>query len=80
MSVLLNQYLCSVFTLENTDIPNPQDIIAERQIDAISTVIFYPVEVIKCIDKLKFTKSPGPDKVHPRILKETKNEIAEPFF
>ena len=77
MSVLLNQYFCSVFTSENQDIPIPQDIIAERQIEALSTVNFSPAEVIKYIDKLKVTKSPGPDQIHPRILKETKNEIAE---
>ncbi|KAG0420052.1 hypothetical protein EQH57_0310 [Dictyocoela roeselum] len=77
MSVLLNEYFCSVFTSENQDNPNPEDIIAERRIEALSTVNFSPAEVIKYIDKLKVTKSPGPDQVHPRILKETRNGIAE---
>ncbi|KAG0430917.1 hypothetical protein DMUE_5611 [Dictyocoela muelleri] len=75
MSVLLNEYFCSVFTLENQDIPNPEDIIAAKQIEALTTVNFSPIEVIKYIDKLKVTKSPGPDQIHPRILKETRNEI-----
>ncbi|KAG0417555.1 hypothetical protein EQH57_0946 [Dictyocoela roeselum] len=77
MIVLLNEYLCSVFTLENQDIPNPEGIIAAKRIEAFSTVNFSPTVVIKYIDKFKITKSPGPDQIHPRILQETKNEIAE---
>ncbi|KAF9748562.1 hypothetical protein NGRA_3483 [Nosema granulosis] len=77
MSVLLNEYLCSVFTVKNQDIPNPEDIIATKQIEALTTANFSTAEVHKYIDKLTVTKSLGPDQIHPRILKETRNEIAE---
>lgn len=55
MGVLLNLYFCFVFTLECQNIPNPLDIIPERQIDALSTVNF-PL----LIEKLKVTKSAVP--------------------
>ena len=29
-------------------------------------------DVMRVIDKLKICKSPGPDKIYPRILKEVK--------
>ncbi len=35
--------------------------------------------VMKEIDKLKKTKSPGPDDIYPRVLKETKDIISEPL-
>ena len=36
-------------------------------------------DVSKCIDKLKVSKSPGPDTISPRILKEAKNELVKPL-
>ncbi|KAG0426339.1 hypothetical protein DMUE_5973 [Dictyocoela muelleri] len=63
MSVLLNEYFCSVFTIENQDIPNPEDIVSAKQMEALTTVNFSPAEVIKYIDKLKVNKSPGPDQI-----------------
>ena len=36
-------------------------------------------DVMCVIDKLKICKSPGPDKIYPRILKEVKEVICKPL-
>lgn len=36
-------------------------------------------EIRKAIKKLKRNKSPGPDGLHSRIMKEVEQELAEPF-
>ena len=36
-------------------------------------------DVMRVIDKLKTCKSPGPDKIYPRILKEVKEAICKPL-
>ena len=36
-------------------------------------------DVMRVIDKLKICKSPGPDKIYPRILKEVKEAICKPL-
>ena len=36
-------------------------------------------EIAKILKKLKIDKSPGPDKIHPRVLKEIVDTIAMPF-
>ena len=34
-------------------------------------------EVLQALNNMKTNKSPGPDDIYPRVLKETKNEIAD---
>ncbi len=34
-------------------------------------------EVLKTFNDMKTNKNPGPDNIHPRVLKETKSEIAD---
>ena len=36
-------------------------------------------DVMRVIDKLKICKSPGPDKIYPKILKEVKEVICKHF-
>ena len=36
-------------------------------------------DVMRVIDKLKICKSPRPDKIYPRILKEVKEAISKPL-
>ena len=36
-------------------------------------------EIAKILKKLKIDKSPGPDKIHPRVLKEIADTIAIPL-
>ena len=47
--------------------------------DNLSYIAFDSDDVKEQIQKLKPAKSPGPDGLHPRVLKETCNEIAEPL-
>jgi hypothetical protein len=42
-------------------------------------VLFDEYDIIKRLDALNINKSPGPDLLHPRVLKEIKHEIAQPL-
>ena len=74
----LNKYFSSVFTREDiTSMPNnfppgPSN----------TTFSFTPLsieDIIKKITKLKPNKAPGPDGLHPTIIKELRLEIAYPL-
>ena len=73
----LNTFFVSVFTQETPDIPDfqPSKKIAHPMADPIITA----QEVVKKLSKLKPNKSPGPDGMHPRLLKEIGTSIAEPL-
>ncbi len=73
MSTLLNDYFLSVFTTENQDIiPTGEEVFQGEDNEKLRDVIITRQVVQKEIDKLKKNKSPGPDKIYPRILKECK--------
>lgn len=79
MSNILNNFFASVFTTEDTnDIPTPPTVRIDNN-NILSTFSFTENEVLNCIDKLKISKSPGPDTISPRVLKEAKNEFAKPL-
>ncbi len=42
-------------------------------------IIITEEQVKKKLDKLNITKSPGPDNMHPRVLKELRHEISKPL-
>jgi hypothetical protein len=65
--------MCKVL---NTKVPECYDILAERNITALESFEIQPLETVIKINKLKATKSPGPDQAYPRILKETVNQIS----
>ena len=75
-SVLLN-YFSTVFTNE------PQDnmpTIDPKAVQSTLNEIHITEELVrKKLSALKTSKSPGPDKIHPRILKELKNELTKPL-
>jgi hypothetical protein len=74
---LLNDYFASVFTKEPNDtIPEPRDRDFREE---LITVNFTEEEVGKKLRSLNPGKSPGPDSMHPRILKETANRISRPL-
>lgn len=60
LRVLQNHHIF-VLTVMNPDFSNPREIIAERQVEDLTSVNFPRAEVIKYIHKLNVIKSPDPD-------------------
>ncbi len=74
---LLSEFYSSVFTKE----PQGQlPTIPTKKIDtAFAFKSISRTEVIKKLKKLKPSKSPGPDCIHPRVLQETAAELSLPL-
>ena len=67
ISECMNEFFASVFTRENLEnIPSFEQIITD---DSLSFLQCSVVEVTKLLKELKPRKSPGPDGIHPLILK-----------
>ena len=74
MAEELNSYFASVFTVEDTSgMPELQ----ESQGTQVSAVAITKEKVLGKMKGLKVDKSPGPDGLHPRVLKEIAEEIVE---
>ncbi|CAM4661225.1 unnamed protein product [Lepidochelys kempii] len=74
----LNEFFTSVFTAEDVrQIPKPEPSFAGDKSEELSQIEVSLEEVLELIEKFNSTKSPGPDGIHPRVLKELKCEIAE---
>ncbi len=74
---LLNKFFASVFTREDTtDVPDP-DMKADGRI--LDDIQISEDDVADKLKNLNPSKSPGPDGIHPRVLKETANSIAKPL-
>ena len=74
---ILNDYFASVFTVEEDRgeaIPYQMTVAVQLFLVGITEE-----DVMRVIDKLKICKSPGPDKIYPRILKEVKEAICKPL-
>jgi len=71
------KYFSSVFT--------KVDVSYEQRVNLTSTdtteldIEFHEEKILKMLDKLHVSKSPGPDGLHPRILYETRNKITTPL-
>ena len=73
---VLNNFFSSVFTEEDkSDVPD----FVTNQEDFISELNVSREEIIKKLKSLKPDKSPGPDGLHPRVLRELSEEIADPL-
>ena len=75
---VLNDYFTSVFTQEDvTNIPEAEKWDADSFLDDL---VITEDQVKKKLKGLKIDKSPDPDGMHPRILKELSDTIAGPLY
>ena len=75
---VLNNFFSSVFTIEDLeDVPD----FAQRPVaQGLDEIQFTIEDVEKLLCKLKIAKSPGPDRLHPRILKECASVISPAVY
>ena len=70
----LNKFFASVFTREdNASLPKFED---REYKSPLETMTFTVETVLKKLNKLNPSKSPGPDGIHPMLLKEAQGKIA----
>ncbi len=70
---MLSDHFASVFTME-PDGPSPK--FTSQAKSSITNMNITEDTVLKKLKKLKTDKSPGPDGLHPRVLKEVAASIA----
>eukprot|EP00061_Rhincodon_typus_P005273 g24575.t1 len=74
MAEELNNYFVSVFMVEDSSkIPKIQESPGEE----LNMVAITKEKVLEKLIGLKVDKSPGPDGLHPRVLKEIAEEIVK---
>ena len=74
---VLGKFFSSVFTDELAGaIPEPPHVIVN---EAMNDLVITEAMVEKTLNKLKIDKSPGPDKLHPRFLKELAHQLSVPI-
>ena len=77
---ILNDAFTKVFTEEDKrNIPTPPRIYQGDNAGRLMEFTIYPADVEKALCKLNINKTPGPDGIHPRILKEAKIELIKPL-
>lgn len=77
MSEALNKYFVSVFTQEDISyLPDAVQVFRGGTDNNLSDIYINREEVIKEIDRLNSTKSPGVDLVYPRVLKECRDIVS----
>ena len=74
---VLNRYFSTVFTKEASA---QQPIFSDRPfIEQLTDISFDGNSIEKRLNNLKVNKSPGPDQLHPRFLKETSGVLKYPL-
>ena len=73
---VLNSFFSSVFVKEN-DEPIPDlEVNIEKELNDIKIT---ENDMLNILKNLNPSKSPGPDKIHPRLIKELSTELADPL-
>lgn len=73
---ILNEYFSSVFTIDNDQ---TQPHFQEKCRDPLESLAINEEQVRKKLTALKPNKSPGPDSLHPYVLKELASSLAAPL-
>ena len=73
---VLNQFFSSVFTKDTTD---DLPYFKTHSNAGIDQVNIGQEDMLKALKSMKINKSPGPDEIHPRVLKELANQLALPL-
>ena len=78
MANTLNEYFSSVFTTENVQgsLPTP---LPQSRGTTLPDFTITESEVLSVMNSMNVNKTPGPDKVSPRLLKEARSELTEPL-
>ena len=71
-------YFSSVFTIENTEGGVPYFPKQEYQKE-LTNIMITREKVLKKLKAIKTNKSPGPDRMHPRVLHEIADSIVDPI-
>ena len=74
---LLNEFLSSVFTKE--DLKSTPTFDCGKNVNVLTTISTTRDKMFKVLHSLNPSKSPGPDQIHPKILKELANELSYPL-
>ncbi len=86
MANMLNDYFSSVFnspteavhiTTNDTDTNNEIGSTSATSEQSLHNLEITTKEVLKVLKDMKTNKSPGPDSIYPRVLKETKSESVD---
>ena len=73
----MNEYFASIYTTENFDnYPSFDQVIQDKD---LSLLHCSPKDVGKILSELKPRKFPGPDSIHPTILKKCSETLAPSF-
>ena len=73
---VLADFFTSVFT-KDTDNEMPD--IVPKEVPELNDILINPTIVKKKLENLKINKSPGPDTLHPRLLKELSEVLSYPL-
>jgi hypothetical protein len=74
---ILNNYFSSVFEIEgNEELPD----FPHRNFDSeLNNILISDKDIEQAIDKIKNSKSPGPDNIHPNLIKNCKKQLIKPL-
>ena len=77
MATILNNFFVSVFTDEVSLSTQPSAV--RRTMENLNDIAITESDVLHTVEKIKVNKTPGPDKISPRILKEVKHQVSKPL-
>ena len=79
MAEAFNKSFASVFGPRQGAHVTPIEIFRGHEDEKLKTVFFSSEDVTRRLKSLKPTSAPGPDGIHPRLLKECANELGQPL-